>query len=312
MWRGYICYNTSIDTFSFEIIKQSEQYPLARVGVIHTPHGEIRTPAFIPVGTRATIKGVTPEQMKELGAQVLLANAYHLRLRPGPEIIDAAGGLSKFMNWPLPTVTDSGGFQVMSEAIAIIPGQNGNFVFNFHNNLPFSVQLICNSATFESNHDDNGPENARELLLDGTPGDPSTWTSAPDLVNISNDTCDGTPFHGTDIRTLSVPWDFPWQSESGMGVTGKLTINLMANECEHDSCVRPKVDDVLPVAPSGPTNPGAPAIGSPIGYIDLSMASTGISASVILLSFALAFLAVLFKWRKRDQEEVRKGGADAK
>ncbi|QGN35281.1 tRNA guanosine(34) transglycosylase Tgt [Microlunatus sp. Gsoil 973] len=85
-----------------------------RTGVIHTPHGDIATPAFTPVGTKATIKGVLPETMAELGAQALLANAYHLFLQPGADIVDAAGGLSRFMNWPGPTVTDSGGFQVMS------------------------------------------------------------------------------------------------------------------------------------------------------------------------------------------------------
>lgn len=85
-----------------------------RVGTIHTPHGDIQTPAFIPVGTKATVKSVLPETMGELGAQALLANAYHLYLQPGAEIVDAAGGLGKFMNWPGPTFTDSGGFQVLS------------------------------------------------------------------------------------------------------------------------------------------------------------------------------------------------------
>ncbi|KUI37302.1 tRNA guanosine(34) transglycosylase Tgt [Mycobacterium sp. GA-2829] len=85
-----------------------------RVGVIHTPHGDIHTPAFIAVGTQATVKAVLPETMKDLGAQAVLANAYHLYLQPGPDIVDAAGGLGAFMNWPGPTFTDSGGFQVMS------------------------------------------------------------------------------------------------------------------------------------------------------------------------------------------------------
>lgn len=98
--------------FSFEIKHTSQG--LARVGTISTPHGPIQTPCFIPVGTKATVKSVLPESMKELGAQALLANAYHLYLQPGPEIIDEAGGLSSFMNWPAPTVTDSGGFQVLS------------------------------------------------------------------------------------------------------------------------------------------------------------------------------------------------------
>lgn len=85
-----------------------------RTGVITTPHGDIRTPAFIPVGTRAAVRAVLPEQMSDLGAQAVLANAYHLYLQPGADIVDTAGGLGAFMNWPGPTFTDSGGFQVMS------------------------------------------------------------------------------------------------------------------------------------------------------------------------------------------------------
>ncbi|MBX7452802.1 tRNA guanosine(34) transglycosylase Tgt [Mycolicibacterium sp. 3033] len=87
---------------------------LGRTGVISTPHGDIHTPAFIAVGTQATVKAVLPETMKSLGAQAVLANAYHLYLQPGPDIIDEAGGLAAFMNWPGPTFTDSGGFQVLS------------------------------------------------------------------------------------------------------------------------------------------------------------------------------------------------------
>lgn len=87
---------------------------LARAGIISTPHGRIETPAFIPVGTKATLKALTPEQLKDTGAQAVLANAYHLFLRPGHDIIDEAGGIHTFMNWSGPTFTDSGGFQVMS------------------------------------------------------------------------------------------------------------------------------------------------------------------------------------------------------
>ena len=87
---------------------------LGRAGEIVTPHGVIATPAFIPVGTKATVKSVLPESMKDLGAQAILANAYHLYLQPGPEIVDEAGGVGSFMNWSGPTFTDSGGFQVLS------------------------------------------------------------------------------------------------------------------------------------------------------------------------------------------------------
>jgi len=105
--------------FGFTIDKilepaQSGLKPVGRAGTISTPHGEILTPAFIPVGTKATVKSVLPESMAELGANALLANAYHLYLQPGADIVDAAGGVGAFMNWPGPTVTDSGGFQVMS------------------------------------------------------------------------------------------------------------------------------------------------------------------------------------------------------
>lgn len=97
--------------FSFKI---SSKYKNARSGTITTPHGKINTPAFVPVATQATLKGLTPEQLESAGAQAVLANAYHLYLRPGPEVIEKAGGLGKFMNWKKPTFTDSGGFQVMS------------------------------------------------------------------------------------------------------------------------------------------------------------------------------------------------------
>ena len=99
-------------SFGFEVAVRSGGR--ARTGTIHTPHGDIRTPAFIPVGTKASVKAVLPEAMADLGTQALLANAYHLYLQPGSDLVDEAGGLGCFMNWPGPTFTDSGGFQVMS------------------------------------------------------------------------------------------------------------------------------------------------------------------------------------------------------
>ena len=87
---------------------------LGRTGMISTPHGTIETPAFVVVGTKATVKTVLPETVASLGAQAVLANAYHLYLQPGADIVEAGGGLGRFMNWPGPTYTDSGGFQVMS------------------------------------------------------------------------------------------------------------------------------------------------------------------------------------------------------
>jgi queuine tRNA-ribosyltransferase len=100
---------------SFKYTIQSRQAgSLARAGTISTPHGEINTPAFIVVGTKATVKALTPEQIRSTGAQAVLANAYHLYLQPGDETVNKAGGLSKYMSWDGPTFTDSGGFQVLS------------------------------------------------------------------------------------------------------------------------------------------------------------------------------------------------------
>ena len=86
----------------------------ARRGIVHTPHGDIQTPVFMPVGTQATVKSMTPEELKELGAQIILSNTYHLYLRPGENIVKEAGGLHKFMNWDRTILTDCGGFQVFS------------------------------------------------------------------------------------------------------------------------------------------------------------------------------------------------------
>jgi queuine tRNA-ribosyltransferase len=99
------------EAFRFEVLGEDKT---ARTGVITMPRGKIRTPAFMPVGTAATVKAMHPETVKALGADIVLANTYHLLLRPGPERIAALGGLHKFMNWPWPILTDSGGFQVMS------------------------------------------------------------------------------------------------------------------------------------------------------------------------------------------------------
>lgn len=97
----------------FKLLKESSD-SMARLGEISTPHGIIETPVFMPVGTRATVKAMTPEELKDLGTQVILGNTYHLYLRPGHEIVKEAGGLHKFMNWDKPILTDSGGFQVFS------------------------------------------------------------------------------------------------------------------------------------------------------------------------------------------------------
>ncbi|WP_342511138.1 tRNA guanosine(34) transglycosylase Tgt [Sporosarcina sp. FSL K6-1522] len=98
---------------TYEHIKTCKQTG-ARLGIVHTPHGSFETPAFMPVGTQATVKTMSPEELKDIGAGIILSNTYHLWLRPGHEIIKEAGGLHKFMNWDRPILTDSGGFQVFS------------------------------------------------------------------------------------------------------------------------------------------------------------------------------------------------------
>ena len=97
----------------FEVIKK-HHLSSARLGVLTTPHGKINTPCFMPVGTQATVKALTPEDIESFGAQIILGNTYHLYLRPGHELIQSLGGLHKFMNWPHPMLTDSGGYQVFS------------------------------------------------------------------------------------------------------------------------------------------------------------------------------------------------------
>ncbi|MEX1376126.1 MAG: tRNA guanosine(34) transglycosylase Tgt [Eubacteriales bacterium] len=95
-------------------LKKKDPKSMARRGSLQTPHGEIQTPVFMPVGTQATVKSMDPHELKEIGSQIILSNTYHLYLRPGHELIKKAGGLHKFMNWDRPILTDSGGFQVFS------------------------------------------------------------------------------------------------------------------------------------------------------------------------------------------------------
>lgn len=97
----------------YELIKRCKQSG-ARLGRIHTPHGVIETPIFMPVGTQATVKTMTPHELKDIGSQIILSNTYHLFLRPGHKLVEEFGGLHKFMNWDKPILTDSGGFQVFS------------------------------------------------------------------------------------------------------------------------------------------------------------------------------------------------------
>lgn len=100
---------------TYELIHQ-DCHSNARAGILHTPHGDIETPVFMPVGTQATVKAMTVDELKSIGTQILLSNTFHLFLRPGPEIIRGAGGLHEFMHWDRPILTDSGGYQVFSFA----------------------------------------------------------------------------------------------------------------------------------------------------------------------------------------------------
>lgn len=101
--------------FSFQVIYREKQTK-ARLGLLNTPHGVIQTPVFMPVGTQATVKTMTPEEVRGVGGSIVLSNTYHLYLRPGPDLIQKAGGLHRFMGWDGPILTDSGGFQVFSLA----------------------------------------------------------------------------------------------------------------------------------------------------------------------------------------------------
>ena len=104
-----------MQNFYYETIKQDSKTG-ARAGILHTPHGDILTPTYMPVGTQATVKGIMPRDLKEANSQIILANTYHLYMRPGDELVRDAGGLHKFMAWDRPILTDSGGFQVFSLA----------------------------------------------------------------------------------------------------------------------------------------------------------------------------------------------------
>ena len=104
-------------SFTFTILGKDKKSN-ARLGKLQTPHGDILTPAFVPVGTLASVKGIAPRELKEIGSQIVLSNTYHLHLRPGEDVVEKMGGLGKFMSWDGPTMTDSGGYQVFSLGVA--------------------------------------------------------------------------------------------------------------------------------------------------------------------------------------------------
>ena len=146
----------------FEIQKEIPG-ELGRAGILETKHGVIETPAFVSVGTKASVKALTPEQVKETGAQVVLANTYHLYLEPGDDRVKKFGGLQKFMNWPGPTMTDSGGFQVFSLGAAY--GKDFSKVISINDpslllaersseeEIPRLAKIGADGVSFRSHHD---------------------------------------------------------------------------------------------------------------------------------------------------------------
>ncbi|MBX4195530.1 tRNA guanosine(34) transglycosylase Tgt [Candidatus Parcubacteria bacterium] len=146
----------------YSILKKI-QGKLGRAGVIHTQHGDIETPAFVPVATKATVKALTPEQLRDTGAQVVLANTYHLYLQPGSEKVKNFGGLHKFMNWHGPTMTDSGGFQVFSlgaaygkELSKVVKITNPEQILqerSLDGEIPRLATIGADGVSFRSHHD---------------------------------------------------------------------------------------------------------------------------------------------------------------
>jgi queuine tRNA-ribosyltransferase len=131
--------------YRFELLKK-DPATCARLGRIYTPHGEVNTPVFMPVATQGTVKALTPETVRELGAELILSNTYHLYLRPGHEMIGHVGGLHKFMNWDAPILTDSGGFQIYSLS-SLRKITNEGVVFQSH--IDGSSHLITPEASVE-------------------------------------------------------------------------------------------------------------------------------------------------------------------
>ncbi|MEE2657415.1 MAG: tRNA guanosine(34) transglycosylase Tgt [Candidatus Latescibacterota bacterium] len=139
---------TQASAFTFDVIAEDGATG-ARAGILHTPHGAVETPTFMPVGTQATVKTLTQTELMELQASVILANAYHLYLRPGHELIEEMGGLHDFMNWPRPILTDSGGFQVFSLAELARISEQG---VHFQSHLDGSHHLFTPERVMEIEH----------------------------------------------------------------------------------------------------------------------------------------------------------------
>lgn len=135
--------------FSFELLKTCSRTG-ARAGILHTPHGDIPTPIYMPVGTQATVKAMTSREMEEINTKILLSNTYHLALRPGEKLIKKAGGLHRFMNWDRPILTDSGGFQVFSLASLNKISEEGVL---FRNHLDGSRMMMSPESSMQVQQD---------------------------------------------------------------------------------------------------------------------------------------------------------------
>lgn len=135
--------------FSFELI-HTDKHTGARAGVFHTPHGDVETPVFMPVGTAATVKSLLPSTLKEMGVQILLSNTYHLYLRPGSQLVRQAGGLHKFMHWDRPILTDSGGFQVFSLGALRKITEEG---VTFRSHVDGSKHVFTPESVMQTEHD---------------------------------------------------------------------------------------------------------------------------------------------------------------
>ena len=145
--------------FEFELLHVCKQTG-ARRGRLHTPHGVIETPIFMPVGTQASVKTMSPDELKDCGAQIILSNTYHLHVRPGEDLIQRAGGLHRFMNWDRPILTDSGGFQVFSLAGLRKVEERG---VEFRSHLDGSKMFIGKAEIVDSSGKDK--ENCTQLVF---------------------------------------------------------------------------------------------------------------------------------------------------
>lgn len=161
---------------TYELIKTCKQTG-ARLGKVHTPHGSFDTPIFMPVGTLATVKAMSPEELKEISAQIILANTYHLWLRPGEEIVKEAGGLHSFMNWDRPILTDSGGFQVFSLSDRREIKEEGVY---FRSHLSGEKLFLSPEKSMQIQND-LGPDIM--MVLDECPPYPATYEYMENSVN---------------------------------------------------------------------------------------------------------------------------------